>query len=214
MSKQDKLDNPLLREEQTEPSVLYIQKNVQGTVVDQSIPKAQQVFRIDEDTDVQRKRTVFAALMCCFCILLFLLLFFLIPRAPVISYESSTAYFNKIPMQVTQTYNVKNTNYYSITLSNFNNLVMNSNTYTLTTETSGGSHSYSFTFVAYGQGPTTTIASQDTVSLTLLYNSSSIAADTAVIGSYCYKTGITMYTTGNFDCSTSLGRYYTLPFRK
>ena len=68
----------------------------------------------------KQRRNVFGAACCC-CCTLFLLLFFLIPRSPVLLYQS--AVITTKPYQLVQTYKVSNNNPYSITLSNVNTVV-------------------------------------------------------------------------------------------
>lgn len=69
------------------------------------------------------RRYCIAGCTCCglFSLTAFLLLFFLIPRAPRCNYESTVVTFN--PYVVTQTYKIYNQNQYSLTLSDWNMLV-------------------------------------------------------------------------------------------
>ena len=67
-----------------------------------------------------------------FCIVLFLLLFFLIPRPPTVSYSSTTVEFDP-SYYVLQSYKINNANMYSLKLYNFDTtLTTNSGGETLT----------------------------------------------------------------------------------
>jgi hypothetical protein len=125
--------------------------------------------------------------------------------------QSSSADFYQSPIKVYQTYQAQNPNYYSITLTDFNNLVMQTPTYSYTVN----DVTYSYTFIAYGSGSTVSVASQDSATFTLVFNASATPADMIVLSNVCTTdNGVKVTTTGNFDCTTSLGKYYTLPFSK
>jgi hypothetical protein len=108
-----------------------------------------------------------------------------------------------------------NPNYYSITLQNFANLQLKSDTYTVTVTTAGGTTTEYATFIAYGQGPTLVVPSQESSTFTLLYNSTTSVAETSVVYKECLtSSGVNIYTTGNFDSTTSIGQKYSLPLSK
>ena len=118
-------------------------------------------------------------------------------------------HLTQVPLQVEQTYSIKNTNFYSITLKNFDDLQISSAYYV-------GSNGGVFQFQASGIGPSSlTIDALQSATLTLLYNSTSTALDAVIVSSQCATdAGLPLFTSGSLDSTTILGYPREIPFSK
>lgn len=144
----------------------------------------------------KNRRNVFGAACCC-CCTLFLLLFFLIPRSPVLSYQS--AVITTKPYQLVQTYKVSNNNPYSITLSNVNTVV-SSYIYT-------SGPFYGQTLFAFGnlQGAgQVEIESTSVAYVNVAYNFTSTTAGLVAASALQCCSGDVYVTQGTFDFSTAV----------
>jgi hypothetical protein len=92
-------------------------------------------------------------------------------------------------------------------LQNFGDLTMNSPSYSYIYK----GITYSFQFTAVGSGPTVTIDKQATGNFDLTFNSTTSSAESIALSQACYNGGVTLFTTGQFDSTTSAGQAYTIP---
>jgi hypothetical protein len=174
------------------------------------VEDSQNGYEMDsDDASIKRRKRNRAIGIVSILLVLFLLLFFLIPRTPRMTYQSTTVYFTTIPLQVEQTYSIQNTNFYSLTLNNFDNLKISSAIYK-------GTNGDLFQFEASGIGPSSfIISSRQSKTLTLLYNSTSTPLDTLVVSSQCSTDGgLPLLTSGSLDSRTLFGYPRNLPFSK
>jgi hypothetical protein len=107
------------------PTVVEEGRVVRATPAPRSGP--QYLYVVEEDGSYNRRKLLLYSVSCACCCLLFFLLFFLIPRRPRVTYENVVLYFEpNTPIQVVQTYQVYNPNFYSIYLQNFDQLSLTS----------------------------------------------------------------------------------------
>lgn len=187
----------------------YSNPPVQATAYNYAQPQTQhynaKTVYVDKG-GVERKRYIGCGSCCACCCAIFLILFFFIPRPPRAYFESTYVTFN--PYTVTQTYSVRNSNMYSLTLSNFDMKV--------STDLDG------YDLIGYGilkndNGTAVVPAlSKRDIQLYYIFN----ATSTQISNSYleCFSSdGVTYKTTGTVDMKTwsanfhsvDLGPYYS-----
>lgn len=144
------------------------------------------VYYYEEVKAKPKKSACGCGLGCACCCALFLILFFLIPRRPWTSYESTVVTFN--PYRVTQKYNVKNRNMYSLKLSDLD--------LKITTNIDGQDD-----LVGYGQflseGNTYTIPKNSDEDIEIIYFYNATAQQVAAANQACFSSdGVKYKTTG------------------
>lgn len=155
-----------------------------------------------------RPTIIVTNVLCCLCCLIFLLLFFLLPRYPVGYLESTTVYLTD-PIKVVQTYEVWNPSFYPISLNNFKSIDLKSDL--IIASTPNGTLTYQFT--AQGElynANHVHIPLRQSRHFSLSYLANSTALDLIALTDQCYSPdGISFYTDGHFDFTTSLSPGYT-----
>ena len=140
------------------------------------------------------RRNMFGGICCC-CCTLFLLLFFLIPRSPVLTYQSAAV--TTSPYQLLQTFKVTNNNPYSITLSSVNTVV---STYIYTNGPLQGETLYAFGSL---QG-SVDIGSLSYSNVNVAYNFTSSTPGLVAASVLQCCSGEIFVTEGTFDFSTAV----------
>ena len=150
----------------------------------------------------------FAGYACCFCLVLFFLLFFLIPRSPEFSSDFHTTIVSSNPFIMQQTYSVYNPNPYELTVNNINTKLVTQATYAV------DGIPTSFPVVGLGTFPpgtsSCTIGSTGWNDIAINYNFNTTVNTGAAIAAnveQCCKAESTFVTTGSFDMSTSVHDY-------
>lgn len=153
----------------------------------------------DSEEEKNRQRKQIAASMCCgFGIVLFLLLFFLIPRRPFAHFNSSTVYFN--PYRVVQSYTVYNYNMYSLSLSDFD--------MTLSAETAQGTFQ-SVNGTLLGDSDTFTVPRNSKKDMSLVYYWDSSSEQLQAVRSQCATSQGVVYTTsGTMNMATPVTNFH------
>lgn len=151
--------------------------------------------------------------ICTCCTLFILLMYFLIPRVPVIYYQSTILDLT-LPLKVVQYYEVQNRNYYSITLSNFNQLTLESEVIPVSTSTT----TVYFQFIGFGHllnSSQILVDSRESNTFQLEYYSNATFADLYAVSNECYSSsGVSFYTSGSLQSSTYFKKNYDIPLSK
>jgi len=150
----------------------------------------------------------FAGYACCFCLVLFFLLFFLIPRTPEFSSDFNTSVISANPFIMQQTYSVYNPNPYSLTVDSIKTMLVTRATIdvagVLTTSSVVGLGAFPPGVKEF------TIPSTGWNDMAIYYNFSTTANSGRAISAsvaQCCKSNSTFVTTGSFDMSTSVHDY-------
>jgi len=150
----------------------------------------------------------FAGYACCFCLVLFFLLFFLIPRTPEFSSDFNTSIVSTNPFIMQQTYSVYNPNPYSLTVDSIKTMLVTQASIDI------GGILTTFPVVGLGSFPPGvkefTVPSTGWNDMAIYYNLNTTANSGRAISAnvaQCCKSDSTFVTTGSFDMSTSVHDY-------
>lgn len=166
----------------------------------------------------QRITACYGIGVCLCCTAFILLMFFLIPRVPVIYYESTVLDLTALPLKVVQYYEVQNRNYYSVTLSNFDQLTLVSEDIPVEIITPTSSTTVYFQFVGIGHLQNSSeilIESRQSNNFQLEYYTNATLAELYAVSAECYSSnGVSFYTSGSLQSSTYFKKNYDVPLSK
>lgn len=155
-------------------------------LLEQGQPQPVYVYYYEEVKAKPKKSACCCSIMCALCCAIFLILFFLIPRRPWTTYESTVVTFN--PYRVVQKYNVKNRNMYSLKLSDLD--------LEITTNIEGQADLVGYgQFLTEGNSYTIPKNSEEDIEIVYIYNAT--AQQVAAANQQCFSSdGVKYKTTG------------------